>query len=198
MSNQSNRAPMTALEGFKILSEDVLPKLIKRIVTLEQGGDSVDVEQITRQVIKSAMHEVKLAVDFQTTDLRAQLLAQYDDQAKRLDELEKFVESLKDERAAKAKRLTGKRKKKEPVKEPEQYSMLEQAEAVTKEPPVVLEDPSCDNLIPQDVEITDAAFVERQIRAIAGVGISLEEIAAKFGRTVEQVQDIVACAGDCE
>lgn len=188
MSNQSSRAPMTALEGFKVLSEDVLPKLIKRIVALEQGGGNVDADQITRQVIDRAMHEVKLAIDFQTTDLRAQLLAQYDDQAKRLDELEKFVESLKDERAAKAKRLTGKRKKKEPAKEPEQYSMLEQAES---EPPVVLEDPNTENLIPQDVEVTNAAYVERQIRAIAGVGIPLEEIAAKFGRSVEQVQEIV-------
>lgn len=186
MSNQSNRAPMTALEGFKILSEDVLPKLIKRIVTLEQASNSVDAEQIELYIVTRAMQEVKEAINEHIVDVRAQLLASQDDQAKRLDELEKFVESLKDERAAKAKRLTGKRKKKEPAKEPEQYSMLEQAEA---EPPVVLEDSTAQ--VQHDTEPDDPAYIARQIKAIAGVGISHEDIAAKFGMTVEQVKEIV-------
>lgn len=186
MSGLNRTAPMTALEGFKILSEEVLPKLIKRIVALEQGG-AAQVDAST--IVSDVQSRCQTLVD----EAREHLLAQYDDQAKRLDELEKFVEGLKAERATKAKRLTsGKRKKKAPEPEIEQHSLLEQAdEVLKKEPPVVLEDPNTDNLIPQDTEVTDAAFDERQIRAIAGVGIPLEDIAAKFGRTVEQVKEIV-------
>lgn len=192
MSSPQHRVPMTAIEGFRVLSEEVLPKILKRIIALEQGGVSQpDTERIELQVITHAMQEVKKSIDEQLADARAQLLAMSDDHAKRLDELEKFVEGLRDERAAKAKRLTGKRKKKEEPKEPEQYSMLEPAQ--DEVPQVILEDaPMPLDAALKDTEVTDPEYIARQIKAIAGVGLPHDDIAAKFGMTVEQVQEIVA------
>lgn len=222
MSNGTTPAPMTALQGFRLLAEDIIPKLIKRIAALEQGGAAQpDTEQIELHIVTRAMQEVKKQIEASIGEAREHLLAQYDDQAKRLDELEQFIESIKDERASKAKRLTSKRKKKAELEpEPEQLpeppaevTVSEPTPPVTDEqPPVVLLDDNQDQLAeamafaeqmeqPQPAPFAEPAQEEQsqtayeaavqQIKAFVNVGLPIEDIASRFGLTVEQVQSIV-------
>lgn len=220
MSNGTTPAPMTALQGFRLLAEDIIPKLIKRIAALEQGGAAQpDTEQIELHIVTRAMQEVKKQIEASIGEAREHLLAQFDDQAKRLDELEQFIESIKDERASKAKRLTNRRKKKEEAPAPEAMPepiaepVAEPVATVTEEqPPVVLLDENQDQLAeamafaeqmeqpqpapspePVQEEQSQATYeaAVQQIKAFVNVGLPIEDIASRFGLTVEQVQSIV-------
>lgn len=173
MSNPSTRAPMTALEGFKLLAEEVLPKLIKRIAALEQGGAAqVD----TSAILADVQARCQTLVD----EAREHLLVQFDDQHKRLEALEASFAKLIESRVASKKRAA--RKKKGLPEEP-----VQEAQPVQEEPPVVLEDEPKE----EQPEPVDQEAIARQVKAIAGVGLPLEDIAAKFGMDLETVKGIV-------